>query len=132
MPESVTLKLSIPSELGPAAEVIAEVVAGVKAIEEQEAAKRNETGGRLFGRRAILEQKWNGSPQGVEPRRNLRPRFAGRRDIRMDALAAYRSFLYAYRLARSEWLRGARAMFPLGTYWLSRFAGVPIARPAIG
>ena len=50
-----------------------------------------------------------------------------RSEVRVDAIGRYRRFLDAYRMARKQWLSGALAMFPLGTYWLSRFAAVPIA-----
>jgi hypothetical protein len=45
-------------------------------------------------------------------------------------LLAYRGFLDAYDDARQRWLTGVTAAFPTGTYWLRRFAAVPIV-PAI-
>jgi hypothetical protein len=32
-----------------------------------------------------------------------------------------------YRVARLSWLAGLPAVFPAGTYWLHRFAGVTVA-----
>jgi REP-associated tyrosine transposase len=127
MPESIALEPRLPAELGAASEVIAEVSVAVEAIERQLADARNQTGDRVMGRRAVLAQRWNTSPQGVEPRRNLRPRFAGRAEVRVLALSVYGTFLDAYRRARKQWLAGATALFPTGTYWLSRFAGVRVA-----
>src|SRR5690606_27240209 len=72
MPETVELHLTIPPELGPADEVIAEVRAGVEAIERQVAEERKRTGARVLGRKHILAQSWKDTPTSVEPRRNRR------------------------------------------------------------
>jgi hypothetical protein len=78
----------------------------------------------------VLEQSWRESPTSVEPRRNLRPRFAARNPVaRIAALVHYRAFLDAYRDARTRWLAGLAAVFPHGTYWLHRFASVPVEAP---
>lgn len=127
MPETVELRLTIPPELGPADEVIAEVRAGVEAVERQVAEERKRTGARVLGRKHILAQSWKDSPTSVEPRRDLRPRFAGQRAERVSALLEYQTFLAAYREARQRWLTGRTALFPRGTYWLAKFAAVPIA-----
>jgi putative transposase len=127
MPEEVTLRLVIPPELGAADEVIAEVEAGVLEVERAMAEHRARTGARVLGRSTVLRQSWKDSPASREPRRVLRPRFAGRADVRIAALLAYREFLAAYRDARTEWRRGASPTFPRGTYWLSRFAPVVVA-----
>lgn len=127
MPERVTFHMSIPPELGTADEVIAEVQAGVTAIEAALAADiRNGT--RVIGRRNIKAQSWKDSPTTPAPRRNLRPRVAALKAIdRIRALLELRAFLDAYRSARARWLERADAVFPAGTYWLRRFAAVPIA-----
>ena len=92
------------------------------------AAERRQTGRRVLGRRQILAQSWRDSPSSIEPRRNLRPRFAAcDPTLRIAALLAYRTFLDAYHHARDRWLAGLLAVFPAGTYWLHRFAGVPVA-----
>jgi hypothetical protein len=46
---------------------------------------------------------------------------------RVEALQRDRAFLAAYREARLAWREGATRTFPPGTYWLRRFASVPIA-----
>lgn len=127
MPAEVTLDLVIPQELGDAAEVVREVRAGVEAIEEQVRTERMEKGLGVIGRRRVLEQSWKDSPTSFEPRRERRPRFAGAMHVRVPALARYRSFLWAYRYARDRWRRGLEAVFPAGTYWLTRFAHVQVA-----
>ncbi|MFN0252291.1 MAG: hypothetical protein ACKV2T_35780, partial [Kofleriaceae bacterium] len=56
-----------------------------------------------------------------------RPRFAGGVVARVSALLDYRAFLAAYRAARQRWLAHRDATFPPGTYWLAKFAAVPVA-----
>jgi hypothetical protein len=41
----------------------------------------------------------------------------------------YRAFMEQYRDARSEKLKGCDVVFPAGTRWLHRFAGVKRAEP---
>ena len=127
MPEEVTLRLVIPPELGATDEIVAEVEAGVAEVERAMIEHRAHTGARVLGRRAVLRQSWKDSPASREPRRTLRPRFAGRADVRIAALLAYREFLATYRDARAAWRSGAKSMFPRGTYWLSRFAPISVA-----
>lgn len=129
MPEVVELTLTIPPELGAADDVIAEVRAGVEAVERRAAEERKRTGARVLGRRRVLEQSWKGSPTSMEPRRTLRPRFAGRTERRAAALVEYKAFLAEYHEARARWLAGMRTCFPHGTYWLARFAPAPVTGP---
>jgi hypothetical protein len=126
MPESVERRLTIPPELGHIDEVLAAVRAGVEAVERAVLEERKRTGARVLGRKGVLEQSWTATPTSVEPRRNLRPRFAGQVQHRIAAIDAYRAFLAAYRDARRRWLARSAALFPRGTYWLARFAAVPI------
>ena len=46
---------------------------------------------------------------------------------RIEALQRNRVFLVDYAAARDGWRCGSTAAFPAGTYWLRRFAGVPVA-----
>ena len=127
MPASVELRMTIPPELGNPDAVIAEVRSGVEAVERACAEERKRSGVRVVGRRRVLEQRWQDAPDTGEPRRNLRPRFAGSFVARVVALLDYRSFLEAYHDARGRWLKRLRATFPPGTYWLARYAAIPIA-----
>jgi putative transposase len=127
MPDEVTLDLVIPPELDDPAAVVREVREGVEAVEERVRTERMATGARVIGRRRILEQSWKDCPTSFEPRRERRPRFAGAPEVRIPALVSYRSFLWAYRNARDLWVRGFAAVFPPGTYWLTRFAFVQVA-----
>ena len=128
MPDAVEMSLTIPPELGPTAELLSELRDRVRAIEEQCVAVRLQTGGRVQGRRAVLAQSWREYPTSYEPRRNLRPRVATRNKwARMEALLRNRAFAAEYALAREKWRDGAPAVFPPGTYWLQRFASVPVS-----
>ena len=131
MPSIVSLTLSIPPELGDADQVRRELRELVAIAEDQVAAERARTGGAVVGRRAILQQSWHGRSDSDEPRRGLRPRVAARNVwARVEALLRDRSFLRAYREAWNRLRSGLPAEFPAGTYWLRRFANVPIAETA--
>jgi hypothetical protein len=101
-------------------------------VEEEQAAARRRTGTRVLGRRAVLRQSWRDRPASLEPRRGLRPRLAARSKwTRIEALRRDRQFLEDYRASRTDWLAGVDTTFPYGTYWLRRFANVPIAPPPV-
>lgn len=128
MPAEVELKLVVPAELGSAEDVIAQVRAGVEEVESKMRALRASKGTRVLGRRAVRQQSWKAKPKTKEPRRKLRPRFAGPGDALRAAVARFRAFLDAYHDARQRWTKGARrVVFPPGTYWLARFAPVEVA-----
>ena len=50
----------------------------------------------------------------------------GTTGARMEALLRNRAFVVDYVDARARWQHGAAAAFPPGTYWLQRFASVPV------
>jgi hypothetical protein len=127
MPEALEIPLTIPPELGPAAELLTQLRDRVRDLELQRAAERQRTGRRVLGRRTVLAQSWRDQPDSQEPRRNLRPRVATPNKWgRMEALVRNRAFLVEYADARIRWRDGIAAMFPAGTYWLQRFASVPV------
>ncbi len=109
-----------------APEVIAEVKARVTQLEKAMLRHRQKTGRRIVGRAGVLRQSWRASPTSPRPIRTLRPRFAGRVDVRVPALLSYRAFLASHCDARKAWLAGESARFPLGTYWLARFAPITV------
>ena len=93
MPEAVELRLTIPPELGPEAEVREELRQRVAAAEASIAAERARTGQRVYGRRAVLRQSWQDHPKSIEPRRNLRPQVAARSKwSRIEALQRNQAF----------------------------------------
>jgi putative transposase len=127
MPDELELELTIPPELGLRAEVIAELQTRVRERELELAAERQRTGRRVLGRRRVLAQSWQGQPETDEPRRNLRPQVATRNKwARIETLMRDRAFVADYVEARARWRQGMAVMFPIGTYWLQRFASVPI------
>ena len=127
MPEALEMSLTIPSELGPAAEVFADLHERVCAVEHERAIDRQCSGRRVLGRRGVLAQSWRDQPATVEPRRNLRPPVATRSKwARIEALVRNRRFAVDYAAARESWRDGMAVVFPPGTYWLQRFASVPV------
>ena len=121
------MSLTIPPELGSETEVREELRRRVQAVEVEVAAERQRTGRRVCGRRAVLEQPWRGQPSSAAPRRNLRPRVAAQSKwARIEALLRNRAFIAAYTRARQSWRDGVAVVFPPGTYWLRRFAHVPL------
>jgi hypothetical protein len=56
MPDAVELRLRIPPELGPEAEVLEDLRQRVATVEASLAADRQRTGRRIYGRRAVLRQ----------------------------------------------------------------------------
>jgi putative transposase len=133
MPAAVEMKLTIPSELGSETGVLEELRQRVAAAVDSIASERMRTGQRVYGRRAVLRQSWWARPTSVEPRRNLRPQVAARSKwARIETLLRNRAFLAEYAAARTSWQEGAVVTFPIGTYWLRRFANVPIAARSFG
>ena len=129
MPDALELPLTLPAELGPASAVLSELRDRVRAVELERAAERGRTGGRVLGRRAVLAQSWREHPASREPRRNLRPHVGGRSKwARIEALLRNRAFAIEYASARERWQNGVPAVFPAGTYWLQRFASVPVLK----
>jgi REP element-mobilizing transposase RayT len=127
MPETVTLELVVPHELGSFESIVGELTKQVEVAERELAAERARSGIRVLGANAIRRQLWHSSPTTIEPRRNLRPTIAAKSLwSRIEAILRNRAFVTAYRSARKLWSVGLPASFPVGTYWLHRFASVPL------
>lgn len=134
MPETVTLELIIPEELGdPDAfrNTIRERVAQVEKAHED---SRRQTGRSVMGRTRILRESWRSYPASAtrehrpRSRDKIKPRFATRdEERRIELIVRRQVFLRDYRAARLAWLAGTPIPFPPGTYWLRRFVGVPVA-----
>jgi putative transposase len=128
MPENLALRLVIPPELGAPDQVRRQLRELVAAIERDVVAARLRAGTAILGRRAVLQQSWKGQPPSVELRRTRQPQLAARSVwSRLEALLRNRDFLTSYREAWTRWRKGLPVTFPLGTYWLRRFAGVPVS-----
>lgn len=128
MPAVVEAKLTIPPELGDAKTILRRLEEQVTEFEECAKAQRAREGRRVLGRRGVLRQSWKAAPETFEPRRGLNPRVAARNFwSRVEALTRNKAFVRAYQAARAAWRDGLPAEFPLGTYWLKRFANVKVA-----
>ena len=127
MPKVIEFQLVIPPDLGSYAEIVEELGRRIATFEASIAVERLRTNRRVLRRGTILRQSWRAQPQSHEPRRGLRPRVAAHnRQYRIEALQRNREFLEGYREARTRWIGGEIAVFPPGTYWLRRFARVPL------
>jgi putative transposase len=99
----------------------------VRAVEKKAAGERRACGRGVLGRHAVLRQRPTERPHTHEARRALSPRVAAANKwARIEALQRSKAFLAAYRAARDLWQAGKQAVFPPGTYWLRRFASVPV------
>jgi len=99
-------------------------------VENNFAQERTKTGRHVLGRRRILRQAWRDSPDSHEPRRNLRPRFAGQDPAtRFALIERNRQWRACYANARAAMLAGEQTQFPYGTYWLRRFMNVTVTPP---
>ena len=127
MPAEVTLRLTIPPELGDRNQILVEVQRRVVAFETEQARERARIGRCALGPYAVLRQSWRESPTSREPRRNLRPTIAARSLwARLEAIQRKRDFVLAYRHARLALIAGIPCSFPPGTYWLQRFLKVEV------
>ena len=135
MPETATLRFVRPDGFEGWSDVqwVQTIRDGVRTKEKELARKRANKGLRVQGVRAILNQRWWSRPKPNEPRRKLSPRVAAvNKWKRVEALLENRRFLRAYRVARQKMIAGVKnVVFPLGTYWLKRFALVTCALPAM-
>jgi putative transposase len=97
----------------------------IASVEHKAAEERAERGTRVLGVKAILRQPWSDRPGSREPRRRLSPRVACKNLWRrIETLARNKRWLAAHRASRERLRDGLEALFPPGTYWLRRFAGV--------
>jgi len=130
MPAELELELGLPEHFEGKEAFLAELERRIAQVEEQCARERMKSGRGVVGRRRIMRQPWRDSPQSREPRRNLRPRFAGKDAATRFALIERNAeWRVAYRDARRDLLAGAPKLFPYGTYWLRRFVNVRVTPP---
>lgn len=130
MPKQAVLEQVIPKELGDSGVVRKALRERVVATEREFAVERRRSGKRVIGRRAVLAQSWCAFPSRDEAPSALSPRVAARSLwARLGTLANNRAFQLAYRAAREALIDGEDAVFPPGTYWLRRFAGVTVEGP---
>ena len=130
MPEAVELFLKLPDDFPEKPAFLAELKRRIERVEEVWRKKRAKTGRRVLGRRRVLRQSWRDCPTSQEPRRGLRPRVAARNKwLRIAKLQRNKRWQKEYREARLKLLANIPVEFPYGTYWLRRFANVPVKPP---
>lgn len=127
MPDELQLRVGLPAHFEGKEAFLEELRVRIAQVEEDLERERQSTGRRIVGRRSILRQSWLDTPTSREPRRNLRPRVAARDPLaRLATLQRNQEWQLEYRHARLMWLAGFDVEFPPGTYWLRRFANVPV------
>ena len=130
MPLEVELVLKLPDHFEGKQEFLEELRRRIARAEESFARERQESGRQVLGRRRVLRQSWRDNPDSKEPRRTLRPRVAARcQGARVATLQRNKEWEAMYRRTRKDWLAGLPVEFPYGTYWLRRFANVPVKPP---
>jgi putative transposase len=129
LPESLTLACGRPPGFKHLTQpewrtLLAERIRGVELTAAKE---RHARGLRILGRAEILRQRPTDRPRSHEPRRQISPRVAcTNKWARVEAIQRNKVFIAAYRAARDLWKAGLNTLFPSGTYWLRRFASVPV------
>ncbi len=122
LPAEVTLRLApLPGFESRAAELDGLVREAVIERETEIRAEFRAEGRPFKGMKEVLSCDPEGHPRTREPRRRMNPRVAGLdRDVRLEAIAGWTSFVRDYRKARDEYMQGNHgAVFPEGT-WLMR------------
>lgn len=128
LPDVVEATLTLPPELDDHQSLLELLEQRVTAFELGAKEQRARANRSVIGRRGVLRQSWRSASTTFEPRGTLNPRVAARNMwSRIEALLRNKAFVQAYQAARATWLLGEPAEFPVGTYWLRRFAHVPIA-----
>ena len=104
------------------------LTAGIREAERAVQAELRANGRRFMGLRKLAKQGWRQVPKSFEERFRVTPRVAASSKwLRLAQLQRDRAWERAYAVARELWLAGEPAEFPIGTYWLRRFAGVVVA-----
>jgi putative transposase len=90
--------------------------------------ERRGKGQRFLGLRKLAKQRWNCAPKSFEERFKIAPKHAASSKWRALAeLQRDREWERQYAAARGLLRAGKQAVFPAGTYWMRRFAGVEVA-----
>ena len=131
MPDAVSLTLVRPhifEELDDDA-LYEKLDAAVREAELRAQEQMRGQGRRFMGTRKLAKQGWQQVATSFEERFRVAPKVAASSKwLRLAQLQRDRTWERAYALARELWLAGKQALFPAGTYWLRRFAGVSVAQ----
>ncbi|PRQ02733.1 hypothetical protein [Enhygromyxa salina] len=86
---------------------------------------------RFMGLTKLARQSWNKAPKTFKKRFTVAPKHAASiRELVLAQLPRDREWEKKYAAARALLLAGKPALFPAGTYWMRRFAGVDVAPQA--
>ena len=130
MPAEIELSLGLPDDFPDKEEFLGALRRRIAEVEDAHALERQRTGRRVVGRRGVLRQAWHATSTSHLPRRTLKPRVAARDpSLRSAKIRHDKVWQTAYREARLCMTAGEPYEFPYGTYWLRRFANVPVAPP---
>jgi hypothetical protein len=133
MPKEVSLTLTRPPifrELDDD-ELYRKLMDGVRSRELEIQDRFRRESRRFMGPRRLARQPCNRAPESFEERFKITPHVAGSSKwVILAGLQRNREWERQYAEARKAWLAGDPAVFPAGTYWLRRFAGVDVAAQA--
>ena len=134
MPEEVSLTLVRPpifAELDDDA-LYRKLMDGVRRRELEAQRELRRKNRRFMGPVKLARQPWDRAPRSFDERFEVTPHVAGpsKWSVRAE-LQRNREWERQYAAARELWLTGKPAVFPAGTYWLRRFAGVDVAARAL-
>lgn len=127
MPEVVELQCVRPPMLDDmaVADYRSVIRAGLERAEVDAAAERKRTGRRVLGPQGVLAQDPEDRPSTDKTQSGLKPRIAARNGSdRVEAVRRSKEFRGEYEAARSTWLTGGKVLFPVGTWWLRKYAAV--------
>lgn len=133
MPPTVKLQVVPPPGLElPTTEAFVDLL--TRKLEEREVEIRGTHKGEgrpVMGPKAVQAQDPFSYPEGMEPRRNLKPQVAAANKwLRMEARARVKDFVRDHAAALAAYLAGDHQVeFPAGTYWMVRYAGARAASP---
>lgn len=130
MPETVSLTLARPpifAQLDDDA-LYEKLMANVRAREVEIQREFGEKGRRFMGLRKLEKQHWNQVPRSFEERFTVTPKIAASSKwLTLVELQRDRQWERRYAAARALLREGKPALFPAGTYWMRRFAGVAVS-----
>ena len=130
MPDYVDITLERPSifhELSDD-ELYEKLMKRVRERELEIQADMRRRGRRFAGEAKLRKQYWNNQPRTVDPRFTRTPKVAASsRWLRLAQLQRDRAWEREYAVAREEQREGGRPVFPAGTFWMRRHAGVRVA-----
>ena len=131
MPDEVSLTLVRPPifpELDDDA-LFEKLAVAVREKERELQAKWRRLGRQFLGLRKLARQDPNQAARSREERFTITPQVAASSKwSRLAQLQRNREWEREYAAARGRWRAGQAAVFPAGTYWLRRFAGVTVAQ----